>query len=414
MASARFEIKTHVFRGQHIRHYPGATRRGDSDALYLEAKQYIPLDNPNPHDGDVTIIGTHATSFPKELYEPLWEDLLAFSERNRFRIRAIWTVDASNQGGSGVLNEGVQGDDPSTSDYARDILQMTNVFRDQMVQPIVGVGHSIGGTGLVELSCLHPRLMTSLILFDPIIGRDALDMGITLIYMASTKPDLFPSRHIAEKAFGKVFRRWDPRTLKLWTKYGLRDTPTLLYPEPGKVTLRTPSAQEAWSYARPRFDGQEEIGVTKSRIKYPDATPEMQTFYRPEAMETYDSLPRVRPDVLWVFPEHTGMSKEALDEKVARTGTAVGGSGGAKDGKVACAVMRKTSHLCTFEDPGQCARVAAEWLRKDLQAWRDRAEYERRNRDDKSIGEIKLSKEWIRQATEWHAATKPPGGTPKL
>lgn len=31
----------------------------------MAVKQYIPLDNPNPQPGDVTILGAHANGFPK-------------------------------------------------------------------------------------------------------------------------------------------------------------------------------------------------------------------------------------------------------------------------------------------------------------------------------------------------------------
>jgi hypothetical protein len=33
--------------------------------LHLAVKQYIPLDNPNPQPGDVTILAAHANGFPK-------------------------------------------------------------------------------------------------------------------------------------------------------------------------------------------------------------------------------------------------------------------------------------------------------------------------------------------------------------
>lgn len=36
----------------------------------MHIKQYIPLDNPDPQLGDVTIVAAHAAGFPKELYEP--------------------------------------------------------------------------------------------------------------------------------------------------------------------------------------------------------------------------------------------------------------------------------------------------------------------------------------------------------
>jgi hypothetical protein len=47
----------------------------------------------------------------QELYEPLWEDLLARSKQDGFRIRAIWIADCANQGASGVQNENIMGNE---------------------------------------------------------------------------------------------------------------------------------------------------------------------------------------------------------------------------------------------------------------------------------------------------------------
>ena len=65
--SSVFEIKEHTLECQHIREYPRATANSQEEVLYLAIKQYTPLDNPNPKEGDVTIIGAHANGFPKVL-----------------------------------------------------------------------------------------------------------------------------------------------------------------------------------------------------------------------------------------------------------------------------------------------------------------------------------------------------------
>ena len=63
--SSIFEIKEHTLECQHIREYARATANSQEEVLQLAIKQYIPLDNPQPEEGDVTIIGTHANGFPK-------------------------------------------------------------------------------------------------------------------------------------------------------------------------------------------------------------------------------------------------------------------------------------------------------------------------------------------------------------
>lgn len=65
MSSNLFSIKHHVLPCQHIREYPRATRHAQEDTLYLDIKQYQPLDNLSADDGSVTIIGAGGTGFPK-------------------------------------------------------------------------------------------------------------------------------------------------------------------------------------------------------------------------------------------------------------------------------------------------------------------------------------------------------------
>ena len=143
-----FKVVEHQVPAQHIREYAQATANSQEDVLYISAKQYIPLDNPNPQPGDVTVIATHANAFPKELYEPLWEDLLTLVAKRGWRIRSIWTMDVAHQGQSGVINEQLLGNEPAWHDHARDLLHLINLKRDEMPRPLVGIGHSMGGNQL--------------------------------------------------------------------------------------------------------------------------------------------------------------------------------------------------------------------------------------------------------------------------
>jgi hypothetical protein len=63
--SGPFRVVEHKVPAQHIREYPQATSTSQEETLHLAVKQYIPLDNPSPQPGDVTIIGAHANGFPK-------------------------------------------------------------------------------------------------------------------------------------------------------------------------------------------------------------------------------------------------------------------------------------------------------------------------------------------------------------
>ena len=111
MSCDLFSITRHKIPCQHIREYPRATAGEQEETLYLAVKQYVPLSNTSPSPGDVTILAAHANGFPKELYEPLFEELLEKSKSNGFRIRGIWIADVAMQGQSGIFNEKTMGND---------------------------------------------------------------------------------------------------------------------------------------------------------------------------------------------------------------------------------------------------------------------------------------------------------------
>lgn len=105
-----FKTISHTIQASHIREYARATSPFDAPLL-LSVKQYTPLDNSVPKWGDVTLVATHGSGMPKELYEPLFESLYMRSKRLGFNIRSIWIADAAHQGESGVINEGKLGND---------------------------------------------------------------------------------------------------------------------------------------------------------------------------------------------------------------------------------------------------------------------------------------------------------------
>ncbi|KAI2908356.1 hypothetical protein CBS147371_10066 [Aspergillus niger] len=178
---------------------PGAVKAGHESELRLAVKQYIPIDNPHPKEGDVTIIGAHANAFPKELYEPLWDDIHEQLASQNRRIRSIWIADVAQQGQSGVSNELILGHDPDWLDHGRDLLFMINQFQDQIPQPLVGIGHSMGGMQLAHLSLMHPSLFEGLILLDPVIQRE--NPGRKFAQASTYRRDLWASREQAAAKF---------------------------------------------------------------------------------------------------------------------------------------------------------------------------------------------------------------------
>lgn len=128
MSSEFFRIIEHQIDASHIRGFPRATSTTQEEKLRLAIKQYTPLSNITPQPGDITIIAAHANGFPKELYEPLWDELLKRCLQFGFNIRGIWIADVVHQGWSGVLNEDKLGNDRKCSDLLGGIECMLNLL----------------------------------------------------------------------------------------------------------------------------------------------------------------------------------------------------------------------------------------------------------------------------------------------
>ena len=379
-----FRVVEHKIPGQHVREYAQATAHSQEDVLYLSVKQYIPLDNPSPKPGDVTIIGAHANAFPKELFEPLWEDLLSRANAAGWRIRSIWVADVAHQGQSSVLNEESLGNEPHWHDHSRDLLHLINLKRDEMPRPIIGVGHSMGGNQLALLSLMHPRLLSSLILLDPVIQEISAEIDPdnprrNLAQLSSFRRTLWPSREEAATSFAKsaFYKPWDPRVLRRWMEFGLRDVPTPLHPDAHApaVTLATTPAQEVFTYLRPNYEAYGVNGNPVNRATHADldvSRERLYPFYRAEAPSIYKRLPELRPSVLYIFGETSAVSSSETDEKkVARTGTGVGGSGGAAEGRVKGVTLPNVGHLVPMEDVGGTADAMAEWIVGEVVRFRE-------------------------------------------
>ncbi|KAL2151421.1 hypothetical protein VTH82DRAFT_6519 [Thermothelomyces myriococcoides] len=428
-----FRVVEHTVSCSHSREYVGATANGDADRPRLAVKQYIPLDNPNPQPGDVTIIGAHANAFPKELYEPLWDEVYKRITKSGIRIRSIWIADMWNQGQSGVLNEKILGNDPSWLDHTRDLANLINLKRDEMPHPLVGIGHSMGAAQLTHLALQNPRLLYSLVLIDPVIEKGITGLGPA--QASSRRRDLWESRTAAAAKFSQspFYQAWDRRVFDLWVRYGLRDLPTELYPSsppPSSgsttgtgtstgnngangppVTLTTTKHQEVFTFLRPTFrpgsdlrDWANHDGNNINNESSSSSSPQKSRypFYRAEPRQAFERLPELRPGVLYVFGARSDMSGPAARQaKLSRTGTGVGGSGGAARGRVREAVL-DCGHLVAMERVEDCADAIAAFLPDELARWRresDEAEAERKRRREAAgrRAEMTLEERWEKE-----------------
>jgi pimeloyl-ACP methyl ester carboxylesterase len=252
------------------------------------------------------------------------------------------------------------------------------------------------------LALIHPRLFHSLIFIDPVIV-DAHPPGPNAALASSLRREQWDSRAKAEAGFKKhpLFKSFDPRVVKAFLACGLKDA------DDGSVHLTTPKAQEAWSFVRSNFHAMPEDTASpearyRERLINPDLLPfesaSLETFARGESLNTFHSLPQLRPRTLYLFGKHshinTGMNQR--ERLLEMTGTGRGGSGGAKDGGTEMKVVDKMSHFLCFESPQRTAIEISDWLAKEMTRWEVEKRFWATLDTGKSRNNMKeLSKKWI-------------------
>ena len=266
---------------------------------------------------------------------------------------------------------------------------------------------------------MHPRLLSSLVLIDPVIlsarqshPADGEVVNTSVAQNSTFRRDKWSSKAEAMSSLQRnpFYQTWDPRVLELWIKYGLRKLPTPLHPgdssddsdseaDDAPVTLTTTKHQEVFTFVRPKFGADGKIHVT--RRTHPDLDMSIKddyAFYRPEPNKTFDNLQHLRPGALYIFGGESELSKpEWCKAKMERTGMGLGGSGGAKEGRVKEVTFEKVGHLVPMIATEDTAKTASEWLAEDLQRYREeeaewKSEWDSKTRMQKTT----VSKEWER------------------
>ncbi|KAI0768240.1 Alpha/beta hydrolase fold-1 [Trametes elegans] len=228
--------------------------------LLVTARQYWTSDC-SPDDPDaVSLVFAHSTGTHKEHWEPTLGHLFAhLRESGKAKIRDAWCIDAPNHGEAAILNEkellwGYNQVFP-WEEVARSVhLFLAGLGKgvdvDFSSRKLVGIGHSMGATVIILSQTYQPPLpYVSVILVDPmLIPPTASPVRNMLLEGAEKRRDIWPSREAAYAQFSSrpTWKAWDPRLLKIYVRYGLRELPTAEYPDKTEgVTLTCTKAQEA-------------------------------------------------------------------------------------------------------------------------------------------------------------------------
>lgn len=314
---------------------------------------------------------------------------------------------------------------------------MVNHFQDQIQPPIMGVAHSFSCSQLcvvfptqqlrkisdcplltmwfisVHLSIMHPRLFHSLTFIEPMIQNESPSKlgGPSPALWTSRRPDFWCSAQDAEKYIrGNGFwRRWDPKCVDQYIRFGLRPAPTALYPSSDSraVTLTTTKAQEAWSYLRLNATTRDESGeFNKEYFLNPDLAKVPRegdnnhpdwALVCPWCCIAFEYLLYVRPSVFYIFGEKSHINlPERRRDKLERTGKGLGGSGGAAANHVRSRILSKGSHMAPLENVNDTARILSGWLETQTKAYLEEKNFWDHHESGKSgKNGLALSKQWM-------------------
>ncbi|KAK9466416.1 Alpha/beta hydrolase family-domain-containing protein [Lipomyces arxii] len=168
--------------------FPRAKRHSTvkaDDRLQVAVGRYVP--SSQRADG-LTLVFLHCTGSVKESWEVTIKEI--FKHSVKIPIREAVTIDWVGHGDSAVLNKGKLGYDILWSDGARDMIEVVGQLKLQ--QPIVPIGHSMGG-GQVLMACnLRPRLFTACVAIEATIYPFPLDGNVALtVPLLISMPDEF-------------------------------------------------------------------------------------------------------------------------------------------------------------------------------------------------------------------------------
>jgi len=198
-------------------------------------------------DGPLALLA-HANGFCADVLGPL-------AERLRARFRVIgWDARGHGDSEKPAPPEGYGWDE-----FGLDASAVAAALCDELGESQVafGVGHSFGGTCLMNATAREPARFARLALLDPVIipapadfpDADPMPRGPNVAAdIARKRTHVFPSREALSERWREkgTFSDWDPRALELYLAHGFRDRPD------GQIELKCPGAVEAAVYESAR------------------------------------------------------------------------------------------------------------------------------------------------------------------
>ncbi|KAJ7492901.1 Alpha/Beta hydrolase protein [Mycena galericulata] len=246
---------------------PPNSKNPPGRVLKMTAKRYFTTESASNEEG-FSLLFAHCIGSHKEQWEPVIEQTfrLQQSKPRHQRVREAWSFDWQNHGDAAALNHELLSWQSGVSAYewAEGIAAFVRAPR-MRGKRMVAIGHS-AGTGAMVMTMrglpLTALPYTSIVLIEPTLAtREVFSCHVAdrTAAVAGTlvRREQWRSRAEAYAWFARraPWKRWDPRVLRIFTEFRLRETPD------GDVTLKCDRRQEAIAYpdVHPHFDAVDEI-----------------------------------------------------------------------------------------------------------------------------------------------------------
>ncbi|KAI1011528.1 hypothetical protein LB504_002217 [Fusarium proliferatum] len=214
----------------------------------LVAKRYIPANQVNKSEQGITLLTLTGMGVPKEMFEPMLEDLLPRLRKSGVKVEEIWAVDMPLSGQTAEANS-VGYLYANEKDIVRDLLLFLTAYLPvqpggelpkhleprtptaQAQQPtrqnLHVFAHSLGAQAAILASVHAPNIFSSLMVVDPAMipaGKinDAMTKLPKDIFCLGLEQN-FPDRNAVEKALRETKRtkNWDERAIRMFTQHGI-------------------------------------------------------------------------------------------------------------------------------------------------------------------------------------------------
>ncbi|KKY18763.1 putative toxin biosynthesis protein [Diplodia seriata] len=176
---------------------------------------------------------------------------------------------------------------------------MIHAFRDEIVQPIIGIGHGMGAISLVSLAILHPPLLQTLILIDPTIhDRRMLTVDADA---GNEKPDPTPIsvNPSARRCCPRIPTAWPPRSPATATT----DDPIKKHEDDSRSRRRAHGPLEP-TYIDHTLNTSTSTTAAAAAVTPPPPSPAARQRHLNTELSpilTFHPLPSLQPSVLYIF-----------------------------------------------------------------------------------------------------------------